>query len=277
MRKVEDILLEWRHWNVGWSCPPRIERELAGGKTNQSYLITADNRRWVLRLNAFDATDFGIDRTREAAVIQCAVVADLAPAVAYCSPEDGILITEFIDGEHWQPQTLDNPEHLAQLLNLVRSVHSLDVDTATIDYFAHGEHYFAQLTAAKIKVPLTLHHERDQLLEQRERNPWRNQIAHLCHHDISPTNVIEFDGRLTLIDWEYAARGSRAFDYAGLATEWNLPLERLQTELGIGFTELSNAARLYQYICRLWALLTERHSIRRATYHDKPVDRITLL
>ena len=258
VRCVEDILPHWQEWDVPWSTPPRVVRELAGGSTNQSYLITAGNGQWVLRLNADKAATLGVDRKREAAIISRAAAAGIAPAVAYCSIDAGILITEFIDGQHWDAQALDDPERLTQLLDLVRSVHTLDIDTPPIDYVAHAERYWAALDAAKINIPLTLHHEREVLMEQREYNLLSTQFTHLCHHDLSPSNIIDRNGRLYLLDWEYAARGSRAFDYASLAIEWNLPVERLQKHVNIELAKASVAARQYQYICRLWVFLNER-------------------
>ncbi len=257
VRRVEDILQRWHEWDVPWCSPPTVVRELTGGSTNQSYLITADNKQWALRLNADNAATIGVDRTCEAQIIERAAAAKIAPPVVYCSVESGVLISEFIEGRHWKATTLDDSEHLRQLLDLVRAVHNLAVEAPAIDYFAHAEHYWATLDAAEVKIPLTLHHEREILLEQRGSHPLNRHSTHLCHHDLSPSNVIDHNGRLYLLDWEYAARGSRTFDYACLATEWNIPLKRLQEHANIDLAKVSDAVRLYRYICRLWELLNQ--------------------
>lgn len=254
MRNVEDTLRCWQQWDVPWSSPPRLERELVGGSTNQSYLITADDRQWVLRLNAEGPINYGIDRKHEAAVIARASAAGVAPAIAYCSIERGVLVTEFIDGQHWQPQALSDSEHLTRLLRLVRSVHTLEIDIPAIDYYAHAERYWTELIAAKVDIPPLLRREREQLLEQQALNPVTTHITHLCHHDLSPSNIVDRNGLLYLLDWEYAAHGSRAFDYACIATEWDISIGHLKKHVDIGLEELGAAVNLYRYICRLWQL-----------------------
>ncbi len=255
MRTVESILADWREWDTPWSNPPKILRELVGGTTNQSYLIAVDGGRWVLRLNTCKSLKLAVDRTREEIIVKRAAAAGIAPKVGYCSIKAGVLITEFIGGVHWDKKKLVDPEHLSQLLNLLRSVHSLDIDTPAINYFTYAEQYWAALNAEKINIPPALQSERSLILDQREYDPLNPGITHLCHHDLSPSNIIEHEGRLYLLDWEYAARGSRTFDYAGFLTEWGIPIERLQKHEDLDPASIRLAARLYQYICRLWILL----------------------
>ncbi len=257
MPNVEDVLRDWQEWDIGWPDRPSVERELPGGHTNQSFLISADEQLWVLRLNGQHSNTLGIDRTREAAIVEHAAAAGIAPAIAYCSPERGLLVTEFIDGRHWHADTLVDPERLACLLDLVKRVHMLKVDLAPIDYFVHAEFYWTRITEGQRGIPDSLRRERDLMLKHCELKCARNTHTQICHHDLNPANIIDQNGRLYLLDWEYAACGSPAFDYAAISTEWGVPIERLHGYVGIDSATLNDAARLYQYICRLWALLNE--------------------
>jgi thiamine kinase len=260
MGEIDQVLQGWQGWNVPWTKPPCLERELAGGSTNRNYLIRADERLWVLRINGRNSKTIGIDRRRESAIVKCAAAAGIAPAIAYCSPESGLLITEFIDGRHWETDELDDPERLGRLLDLVTRIHELEVEATPIDYYAHAERYWVQLVSARFDVPDTLRRERETLLEQLITNHSDKPYTHLCHHDLNPSNIIDQNGRLYLLDWEYAAYGSPAFDYASIGAEWGVPIERLPRYVGIDAGALNDAARLYQYICRLWALLNEGSS-----------------
>ena len=256
MRRIEEILSGWRSWDVPFSAP-RLVRKLAGGRTNRSYLIEADGRDWVLRVSASDFARLGIDRHREAAILKHVTAAGIAPATAYCSVEQGILISEYIEGHQWSPGALADPEKLERLLSLIERAHALLVDVAAIDYYAHAEYYWRRLLDTGMDISDDISEERTQIMARHDIHPDRNQDDRLCHHDLTPENLIERDGRLYLLDWEYAAPGSSAFDYAAMAIEWGLPLEHVHEISGIDLTVLNDAARLYLYTCRLWGLLNK--------------------
>ena len=74
----------------------------------------------------------------------------------------------------------------------------------------------------------------------------------LCHHDPVVSNVISSDGRLYLLDWEYAAPGFIAMDYAALSIDWHIADAIIVERTGIDTTVLDIAKQLYGYICQLW-------------------------
>ena len=246
---------DWSNWDVPFASAPRLLRELGGGRTNQSYLIEADGRLWVLRLSTPNGTHLGIDREREAAVLRHAVAADLAPAVAYHSLEHGVLITAYIDGQPLGAAALGETENLRRFLDLIRRVHTLEMETPRLDYYAHTERYWHTLIDIGIEIPDTLSRARDKVLSGRSRHPLNPHRARLCHHDLTPQNVIEHGGHLYLLDWEYAACGAPAFDYAAICVEWGLPLERLREHAPTDLEELIHAVELYRYTCGLWMLI----------------------
>ncbi|HCU91146.1 MAG TPA: hypothetical protein DGR97_14440 [Gammaproteobacteria bacterium] len=255
MRNVDRILADWQEWDTPWSNPPKILRALIGGSTNESYLIAVDGGRWVLRLNTCKSSKLAVDRAREETIVKHAAAAGIAPTVGYCSVQAGVLITEFVDGVHWDKKTITDPGNLSQLINLLQSVHTLDVDTPAINYFMYAEQYWAALNAEKIKIPQRLQHERSFIMGHREYDFLNSQGTHLCHHDLSPSNIIQHQDRLYLLDWEYAARGSRTFDYAGFLTEWEISIDQIQKYESLDPESIRLAARLYRYICQLWRLL----------------------
>jgi len=257
MRRIEEILPGWPDWDVPFS-EPRLLRELPGGRTNRTYLLEADDQRWVLRISAPDFARLGIDRHREAAILENVVAAGIAPEMAYCSVEKGILISEYIDGHKWPPEALAGTENLERLLTLIERVHALKPDVPAIDYYAHAEFYWHRLTDAGIDIPDDVSRQRAQITARRDVHPDRKQDDRLCHHDLTRENLIDRDGRLYLLDWEYAAPGSPAFDYAAMALEWGLPLERVHEKSGIDLAVLNDAAMVYSYTCRLWALLNNQ-------------------
>ncbi|MFT4561194.1 MAG: thiamine kinase [Gammaproteobacteria bacterium] len=228
-------------------------RDLSQGRTNKSTLIRAEGSQWVLRIGSPKAQQLGINRAREEIVWRCAADAGVAPAVAYCSLEREILITEFIDGVHWQPNALRDDGNLEKLIDFVEQVHKLKIPIAVTDYYEHAENYWLQLEAANYRVPDSIKTMRDHVLRRRTVSAG----IKLCHRDITPANVIDYRGRLYLLDWEYAARGDPAFDYAAIANEWDVSTSRLLSGSGTTKADFAVADLLYRYTCALWELLND--------------------
>ena len=152
----ESILAGWQHWPLGLTEPPRVLGELSGGLTNQSLLFEAYGQRFVLRRNALNADALGIDRWREQKILSLVSEAGIAPAVHYCAPDQGVLITAFIDGEHWAADSVNDPGKHEQLLDVVARVQTLAIDLPTRNYRDYIEAYWRQIAAAEVLLPLDL-------------------------------------------------------------------------------------------------------------------------
>ena len=183
--------------------------------------------------------------------------AGIAPRVAFQSLSKGILITEFIDGRHWTPSTLDDSSNLDALVKLVKRVHELDSRLPVTNYYQHAENYWNQLIHRGCDIPASLRKMRTRIIDQCSAEGNVGMRSVLCHRDVSPTNVIERDGRLYLLDWEYATRGASEFDFASIQFEWNVPTERLIVAADLCRSRLRLAAELYEYTCHLWELLND--------------------
>ena len=245
----------WRDLDLPFSGAIREIRKLSGGRSNDSTLIQADGQHWVLRLGSSNDSIFGIDRHSEEINLRLAAKAGIAPQVAFCSVAHGVLVTEFIDGTHWPADTLLNPEKLEIFKTLVYNLHALQTPTRATDYYRHAESYWSQLVEARLNIPNDTRALRDQVLENKAATITKPAATRLCHRDITPSNVIEREGRLYLLDWEYATRGEPSFDFATIATEWLVSNEQLLKGTDISAAQLKSAQMLYRYTCQLWELL----------------------
>ena len=63
------------------------------GLTNQSWLVTTDGDRFVVRISHTSAEELQIDRRSEAVVLQLVARAGIGPDVLRCDPDQGILVT----------------------------------------------------------------------------------------------------------------------------------------------------------------------------------------
>jgi thiamine kinase len=194
-------------------------RRLPGGLTNEAWLLDTEAGQAVLRLNSPYREWFGVDRYREATVLAAVSRLGLAPDVWFNDPAGGFLVTEYIDGRTWTAADFRESGQQRKLLTLLAKLQSIGVDLPRFDYLAHLDHYRGQLDHLGIPLPPEL----ADLWRQ-----WRPAIADfqagdwqpvLCHHDLTPDNILERSGYLYLIDWEYSGLGHAAMDFRALGPD----------------------------------------------------------
>lgn len=254
MPEVSAVLARWADWGPAFSAPPRLVRELGGGLTNRSYLIDTGDDRFVLRLASPHAALFGIDRQREYRILAAAAAAGIAPPVHYHSVDQGILISSYVDGLPYAPRS--PADAASTLVALAGRIHALSVILPVEDYYAHAERYRHRVEAAAITLPAALVALGEQVRAEQARGCAEPDMVRVCHRDLNRANIIDRDGRLYVIDWEYATRGATAFDFAALVAEWGLSCAQVCRATGLERAVLDHALRLYRYTCELWHRLS---------------------
>jgi len=241
----------WQTWGCRLKSRPVVVNELTGGQTNRSYLLNANSRKLVMRVNAPAEKFPGVDRAREARIWRAASDARLAPSLVFVDPEERFVITEYIDGQRLSPSQLDDSS-IDCLFTLLANTHNLEVDGPLLDY------------ALYIRVNWQMIESRSGLHNpdlERQREPMQALVAEfiaaqpqtgLCHHDPVISNVVSADGQLYLLDWEYASRGFVAMDYATLAVDWGITDTEIVARTEIAPPVLDMAKKTYRYLCRLW-------------------------
>jgi thiamine kinase-like enzyme len=248
---LESLLHQWRSW--GFQQRPVIERPLGLGRTNSSYLMRVDGRELVLRLNNSASVELGIDRRREQQILLHVSAAGIAPDVCYNNPAEGILITEYIRGEHWRGGCSSGSGRRYRLLELMDRIHGIKPALPRFDYVQLAEAYWQVLAAREAVMDTNLSLERRRMLPLLQEFQDACQCQGLCHHDPVPANIIDADGRLYMIDWEYAGRGCSEIDYAALSAECQLNRQQRQST-GVQCDQRL-AGEAYQYLCLLWQAL----------------------
>lgn len=212
MQRVESILSDWRGWLPGCASPPKLVRELPGGRTNHSYLIHCDGRDAVLRINAEESESLGIDRRREEILHRQAASAGLSPPLLYCDPDYRFSVTEYVSGRQWRAADIAGETGRQRIRELVARVQALPVLFPSRDYVAYVEKYWSLLQSRKPGVLSALRERRQQILPviaSLQEDAWKPVVV---HHDLYPENIIERNGCLFLLDWEYAACGHPDID-----------------------------------------------------------------
>lgn len=211
----------WPQWSLALDSPPIILRRLPGGLTNQHYLLKAGGLRVVMRINNPNAARLGIDRQREQKILEQINGKAFAPTIFYCEPQQGVLVTQYVEGIQWQADSLDNPLKIDSLLELITQIHGVCTDIPFFDYSAHVRNYWQRLRESEQPFPMSV-----QRLYRRIESrlaAFQAAIKHpvLCHHDLTPANIIEnVSGQLIVLDWEYAGGGLPLIEAIGASRYW---------------------------------------------------------
>jgi aminoglycoside phosphotransferase (APT) family kinase protein len=171
----------------------------------------------VLRLPGKDTGLLEIDREAERAANAMAASAGVAPEVAAFLADEGILVTRFVTGESVESEELREPVLLAEVAGRLHAVHSGPPLPSTFDSFRIVETYRDTAATHGARIPDAYD---DALALARRLEPAMSGPEHApvpCHNDLLSANFICSDGRVWIVDWEYAGMGDRYFDLANLS------------------------------------------------------------
>ena len=221
--QIQDIVREVFHRDLDET----LIRPLKKGMTNDSFYLEVDGKSYVLRKNGIGTEEL-IDRQGEAAAYQTIAPFQIAePLVAIC-PQKGYKVSEFLQNVHTcRAKDISDVRACMQKL---RRLHSWSLPYRKpfdiLQQIAFYEHLWKQTSRhedyAEVKDAIFHLTPLHQLLER---------PLCLCHIDAVPANfLLSEDGRVYLIDWEYAAGCDPLMDpamfsiYAGYSKEQSVHL-----------------------------------------------------
>ncbi len=207
-QRLEQVLAAHAAWT---DSMPTLVKELEGGLTNQNFLLTDNDSRYVLRLNSEVDAVWNIDRDIEHQIHSQAALAGLSEAVVYVDDDLGYRITRYRPGKTLSQKDFVEMDWLEVLGTLVADIHNLAGNSETINYASHCQHFLDQLDLNST-ITDQLQHAIDTLTALLAGLD--NQEYVCCHHDLGPYNVLASEGRLFALDWEYARTGFAAVDLA---------------------------------------------------------------
>jgi thiamine kinase-like enzyme len=187
---------------------------LDGGITNRNYRVTLGAHDYVIRLPGKGTELLGIDRAAERAATATAASLGIAPAVA--AAFEDCLVTRFVACQPVGAREL--AASVEEIALALRSFHdsglqlasSFWVPTLLADYarIVHERggalpdgYEQAAASVARIAAVMPLDSPRP------------------CHNDLLAGNLIraQADGRVMIVDWEYAGMGDPRFDLGNLS------------------------------------------------------------
>ena len=231
---------------------------LEGGITNRNFLVLDGVHKAVVRVG-HDIPVHQIMRFNELAASTAAHAAGVSPAVIY--HQDDMLVIDYIEGRTLAAADFADDAILDQAIALVARAHR-DIPAhlrgpALMFWVFHVIRDYARtLSASNSRMSARLP-EFLELASELERVQLPQGIV-FAHNDLIPANFIEADGRLWLIDFEYAAFSTPAFDLANVASMASLaPAEDEMLLAAYHGREPDAALRRSHAAMRVAALLRE--------------------
>ncbi len=217
-------------------------RPLKGGISNESWLVSDAKSTRVVRFGE-DYPFHHVGRAHEAMVARAAQEAGFAPELIHAEP--GMMVSQFLDARTFDGKMVqDNLLHVAGLVkNFHQTMQNHVSGYARLFWVFHVVRDYARTLSEQN----SRHKERLRGLLSTAAALESAQISLPLvygHNDLLPANFLEADGRLWLIDFEYAGFSTAMFDLAGLSSNAGFSDEQSAELLETYFGETPNAAML---------------------------------
>jgi thiamine kinase-like enzyme len=214
----------------GWQGRARTVEPLDGGITNRNYKVTLDggggadtsaveSSSYVVRAPGSGTALLGIDRHHEEEAARQAAALGVGPEVVALVEPEGALVTRFVAGRVVNEAALRAQPLLDQAARLLRTVHSGPPIAAVFDWHQVPIDYATTARANGVEPPPAYERAMDIAGQVQRALAVQAEPARPCHNDLLAANFIAAaaDGRLQLVDWEYAGMNDRWFDLGNLA------------------------------------------------------------
>lgn len=185
---------------------------LKKGMTNRSFLFSCKGIKYIMRIPG-EGTDRLINRKNEASVYKTVIPYKICDDVVYINPENGYKLSKFITNS----RNCDalNPDDVRMCMKRLKELHDLNLKVAhTFDIFYQIE-FYEKLWKNKKSVYKDYQQTKNNVLDLREYIQGHVEKMCLTHIDAVADNfLIQPDGTINLIDWEYAGMQDPHVDIA---------------------------------------------------------------
>src|SRR5829696_8039505 len=198
-----------------------VEIEPLGSLTNLSYKLTTSMGNYVLRLPGEDTFDY-IDRRAEEHNGRITASVGVNAEILHVDVEDGTMLSRFIGGVPMDGQSFErDPMAPARAALVLRRVHRLGpVFESRFDVFSMIRGYLKILHKLRMPPPQDYYEVRREVQAVRRVLQASSVELAPCHNDPWPGNfVVDFEGRLHLIDWEFSGMNDPMWDLGDLSVE----------------------------------------------------------
>lgn len=228
-----------------------------GGLTNHTYHVTMnDGNEYVVRIPG-EGTEELIVRDDERTSTQLACDLGVDAKMLYFG-KDGSKVTEYIkNAETMSSETIKDPIRIAQVADIFNTMHSCGKDTGVpFEVFDMAAGY--EKIIYDMNVPMFDDYDANKqtVMDIKAEIDSAMDIKKVpCHNDPLCENWVVGDGRMYLIDWEYAGMNDGMWDIADVSIE-------------AGFNDEEDLLLLEKYLKRIPSTLDKKHFLASKIYVD---------
>lgn len=185
---------------------------LTKGMTNRSFIFSCNGKKYIMRIPG-EGTDQLINRQDEATVYEAIKGKNICDDVIYINPQNGYKITEFLRDS--RVCDAENVEDLVACMKKLRDFHEMNLKVDhEFDIFAQIE-FYESLWEGAPSVYRDYKKTKKNVLSLKKYIDSHATHKCLTHVDAVPDNfLINKDGDIRLIDWEYAGMQDPHVDIA---------------------------------------------------------------
>ena len=222
---------------------------LKGGLTNHTWLVDTGERKAVLKIDGSPRSEPFNARRTEAQIQARAAEQGLANRVLLAT--DTVYMTEYVEGDVWSLDCLEEDTNIEQLAAALRRLHALPLTGRTFDAIGAAREYARRIQSGdEDKV-------RD-CLQKIENGPRPPNLC-CCHNDLVVANILNTP-ETRFLDWEYACDNDPFFDLATIVAHHNMNEHQSATLLHAYFDgngeqwreQLKRQSQVYEALLWLW-------------------------
>ena len=240
--------------------------ERLGGMTNHSYKVTLDDGEELLVRIPGEGTEGMINRSdeRKSTLLACSLHID--SELLYFG-DDGTKVMKFIyDPQEMNEEVMKKPEILKQAAEIFHRLHYSGVDTGVrFEVFEMAELYENIICKGGVSLYPDYYEVKKIVMKIKEEvNKDEKVVKVPCHNDSLVGNwVLDKNGRLYLIDWEYSGMNEAMWDLSCLSIECDYGKDEdnklLEIYYGLegkeaGVNEMKRFIASKMYVDYLWTL-----------------------
>jgi thiamine kinase-like enzyme len=233
--------------------------QLEGGITNRNFRVNFGGTDYVVRLPGKKTNALGIDREAERVATKAAAGIGIAPAVAAMLEDPPCLVTCFVPGRLPSVEELRGQELVELVGKDLRAFHDSRIELpSSFDTVKLADDYARMAAQHGVEPPSTFAEARRRAGVIRSTVAKHHEHAPVpCHNDLLTANfLLNREGQVRIIDWEYAGMGDRYFDLGNFAVNNGLGDEDEEHLLTAYFGEPPGARRtaalkLFRYMSDL--------------------------
>lgn len=214
----------------------KIERRLMGGMSNYTYVVNVMDNLYTVRYPG-EYCEYFVDRKIEEEGIQLFNSLNLTNQTIYFNNSNHVKIAKYVDGTSLNELKNNNIElPYKEVAELLKKVHQSSLK-CTVDYNAYNrlDKYENDLKNLGFILPSRYLELRNYFNDFQEYLESQEKV--LCHNDSQPSNFIQSDNKLFIVDFEFVGNNDLIYDIACFA---NMELSDGEKLLSVYFEELND-------------------------------------